>query len=45
MELLLEIDSDLYGPFETTDKKGKKLISVQCMNSDRVQDSYEEQEF
>ena len=33
MELLLEIDSDLYGPFETTDKKGKKLIFVQCMKS------------
>ena len=30
--LLLDIDPELYGPFVTTDKKGEKVIIVQCMN-------------
>ena len=33
VELLLLIDPDLYGPFVTTDKKGEKVMVVQCMNA------------
>ena len=33
VDLILEIDPELYGPFVTTDNKGKILIIVQCMNS------------
>ena len=33
VELLLEIDTDFYGPFVTTDNKGEKVIIVQCMNA------------
>ena len=33
VDLLLEIDPELYGPFVTTDKKGSKVIIVQFMNS------------
>ena len=33
LELLLDVDSEFYGPFVTTDKKGEKVIIVQCMNA------------
>ena len=33
MDLLLDIDPELYGPFVTTDKKGEKLIIVQFINN------------
>ena len=33
MDLLLDVDPEFYGPFVNTDKKGEKLIIVQCMNS------------
>ena len=33
MELILDIDPEFYGPFVATDKKGEKVIIVQCMNS------------
>ena len=33
VELNLEIDTELYGPFVTTDKKGEYVIIVKYMNS------------
>ena len=33
VDLLLEIDTEFYGTFLTTDKKGKKVIILQCMNT------------
>ena len=33
VDLLLEIDPDFYGPFVTTDNKGKNVIIVKCMNA------------
>ena len=33
LELLLDVDSEFCGPFVTTDKKGEKVIIVQCMNA------------
>ena len=33
MDLLLEIYPELYGNFVTTDKKGERVIIVQCMNT------------
>ena len=33
VDLLLEIDSDIYGPFVTTDKEFEKVIIAQCINS------------
>ena len=32
MDLLPEIDTYFYEPFMTTDKKGEKVIILQCMN-------------
>ena len=32
MDLLLEIDPEIYGSFVTTDKKGEKVIILQCIN-------------
>ena len=33
MDLLLDIDPELYGPFLTTEKKGKKVLIVKCINA------------
>ena len=33
MDLLLDINPEFYGTFVTTDKKGEKVIIVQCMNA------------
>ena len=32
MGLILKIDPEFYGTFVTTDKKGEKVIILQCMN-------------
>ena len=33
VKLILDIYPEFYGPFVATDKKGEKVIIVQCMNS------------
>ena len=33
VNLLLEIDPELYGPFVTTDKKREKVVIIKFMNS------------
>ena len=33
VDLLLELDTEFYGTSVTTDKKGEKVIIVQCMNA------------
>ena len=33
VDLITKIDTEFYGPFVVTEKKGEKLIIVKCMNA------------